>query len=619
MSGYIFTILFAGVIFLAMIINLALKKEFTARITGLCILVAALGGLFIYGYGFSLSTDHQPLAVLRCVMAVCGMFTGKNDFSAVKDTPLFSTLTAQFFFWLIHMMAQYATASAVIATLGARVLRRMRLWLACFGNTALIYGVNDDSVAFGRQLAEKGDNVVFADEKSADSLAGTISSYSGVVINEKNAISPDKRFLSSLGIRGNSQKYTFYALNKTYSKNIQFAMALRDALQEKGIQPHQTSITLLGDEEVHAAALQSYGDKYGFGNVTVLDPSTMAARLLVQKFPPCDFIDFDENALARENFDCAVIGFGKIGQAVMKQLVMNGQFEGSKFRMGIFAPDRHNVTGYMSMCNSALLDNYDIKFYTYDGRSQNMFQYLKENKDTLKYIVISAGETTLNNEIGTEIARFLARAGSKAQVYLCEYSGVTCLTENLVTPKKWPVYTTELLCTNKLDSMAMGLNHYYSNNDKSAEENWNNCDYFSRMSSRASADFIPSMVKLAGRTLETAPQDWNLTPQQLENMAKTEHLRWCAFHYIMGYEPMPMETYLERINQYLAEKEEKGYSNLRFGKDNVTHQHICLVPWDELDRLSEIEIRLAGKNQNYKAADVNNVLAIPKLIASADS
>ena len=614
MTSYVYTIIIAGIIFLAMIINLALKKEYTARITGVCILVAAIGGLVVYGYGFSVSIDHMPLAVLRSIMAVCGMFTGKNDFSAVKDIPILATSTAQFFFWLIHMMAQYATASAVIATLGARVLHRMRLWLACFGNTALIYGVNEDSVAFGKQLAAQGDNVVFVDDKQPDSLAAVISGYNGVVISEKNAPSPDKRFLSSLGIRGAKRKYAFYALNKNYSKNMQYALMLKDALESKGINAHQTAITMLGDEEAYASVLRSYGDRYGFGNVTVLDPAAMSARLLMQKFPPCNHIAFKEDAAATENFQCAVIGFGKMGQAVMKQLVMNGQFEGSDFRMDIFAPDRENVTGYMSICNRALLENYDINFYTYDGRSQNMFRYLKENKENLKYIVICAGETALNNEIGAEITRFLTRTGAGAQVYLCEYSGVTCLTENLVTPEKWPVYTTELLCTNKQDQMAMSINHYYSANDSTIEENWNNCDYFSRMSSRASADFIPSMLKTVGKDMESAGE-WGITSVQLENMAKTEHLRWCAFHYAMGYEPMPMDVYMERIRQRLDEKQQYGYSSLRFGKDSITRQHICLVDWDELDNLSQIEKEMVGNNQDYKQKDRNNVLAIPQLIA----
>ena len=78
---------------------------------------------------------------------------------------------------------------------------------------------------------------------------------------------------------------------------------------------------------------------------------------------------------------------------------------------------------------------------------------------------------------------------------------------------------------------------------------------------------------------------------------------------------MPMDVYMERIRQHLDEKQQYGYSLLRFGKDSIIRQHICLVDWDELDNLSQIEKEMVGNNQDYKQKDRNNVLAIPQLIA----
>ena len=60
-------------------------------------------------------------------------------------------------------MAQYATASTVIATIGARVLRRIRLWTACCGKLVVIYGINEDSY---ETIAEaiKNDNSFLKEE-----------------------------------------------------------------------------------------------------------------------------------------------------------------------------------------------------------------------------------------------------------------------------------------------------------------------------------------------------------------------------------------------------------------------------------------------------------------------
>ena len=228
-------IVFTGILFLGIIINLAMKKENSAKVTGVCIAVAGVSGLFIYGYGYGMAfADNLPLAVIRSLMAVWGMFVSKNDFSIISGTPLFSSQGAVLYFWLVHLMAQYATASAAIATIGARALRRLRLWLACFGNLSLIYGVNEDSVAFGRQLAETpGNNVVFVDEKVSSSLEGAINSFGGVTVGDKNALWPDKKFLRGLGIRGDRRKYDFYLLHKNEAKNVneEIAEGIRTQLE----------------------------------------------------------------------------------------------------------------------------------------------------------------------------------------------------------------------------------------------------------------------------------------------------------------------------------------------------------------------------------------------------
>ena len=608
-------IVFTGILFLGIIINLAMKKENSAKVTGVCIAVAGVSGLFIYGYGYGLAfADNLPLAVIRSLMAVWGMFVSKNDFSIISGTPLFSSQGAVLYFWLVHLMAQYATASAAIATIGARALRRLRLWLACFGNLSLIYGVNEDSVAFGRQLAETpGNNVVFVDEKVSSSLEGAINSFGGVTVGDKNALWPDKKFLRGLGIRGDRRKYDFYLLHKNEAKNVKYAFALKAALETNGIPATATNLVMLGSEETHTAPLQRLGDKYGFGNVSVFDAPGLVARLLIHHFPPAATMDFNDDCSAAENFESVIIGFGAVGQAVMKQLVMNGQFAGSDFSLAVFAPDFEKVSGYISATSHSIIDNYNVKFYDYDGRSRSMYDYILARKDDMNYIVICTGSEKTNNEIGGEITRYLTRIGSDAQVYLAGYSGITCLTEGQIPPKQHPVFTTDVLCTGKIDSVATQLNHRYCNNDNTPQQNWARCDWFSRMSSRASADFMPSMAVIAR---QNPAQQWALTDAQLENLGITEHLRWMAFHFVMGYEKMPAEVYDQREQQYISEKSLYGAGKIRVGKNTVARQHACLIPWEELDALSRRENAITGGNVDYKQSDKNNVLAIAQLYDS---
>jgi hypothetical protein len=65
----------------------------------------------------------------------------------------------------------------------------------------------------------------------------------------------------------------------------------------------------------------------------------------------------------------------------------------------------------------------------------------------------------------------------------------------------------------------------------------------------------------------------------LEDLAKAEHRRWNAFHYVNGW----------------TRKEKIAHGDQP--RDNKNKQHVCLVDWDELDRLSIIF------HQDYKEND----------------
>ncbi|MCM1027293.1 MAG: hypothetical protein NC432_12730 [Roseburia sp.] len=616
MGVSITVILFTAVGFLAMVVGLVASRKHAAQLTGAATVLAALGGFFTYGYGFSRQIEFMPLAVVRAVQASLGMFMGRNDFSAVSGTPIFSHPTAQVFFWLVHLFALYATASAALTTIGAGALRRLRLLLIYRGNLDIIYGVDGDSVSFGKKLVEQQGRraVVFVDHSAAPGLAGEISGMGAVLFTATTAVSPNLSFLRNVGMRPNRQ-LTLYAMQKDPARNLQYAETLLKALQEKEIPCERTSLVLFCAEETDAGVFQALNDSYGYGSVAAFDAAGLAARVLVREYPPCDAISFGPDGRAVQNFEALLVGFGQVGQAVLRQLVMNGQFEGSAFRLTVFAPDCSQVNGCLTNYSRELTAQYSIDFQPYDGRSREMYQYLFQHRSTLRYIVVCTGNERLNQEIADELTRYLGHLGAEAAVYQCSYQGVVRQSGAGRPAVRKGIYTPELLCTNALDRMAIALNQCYcEGNGRTASENWTSCDYFSRNSSRASADFIPALIRAAGRSAEQVlAGDWTLTEEQLENLSRTEHLRWCAFHYVMGFEPMSREIYAERCARYRAEKEEFGKSSLRIGKDMEAHRHACLIPWEELDALSEAENAVTGGNVDYKAMDRNNVLILPKV------
>lgn len=166
----------------------------------------------------------------------------------------------------------------------------------------------------------------------------------------------------------------------------------------------------------------------------------------------------------------------------------------------------------------------------------------------------------------------------------------------------------------------MSVNQFYhAGSEKTALENWMECDYFSRMSCRAAADFFPAVLRSAGMEEEhVLEQGFRPEGELLETLGRMEHLRWCAFHHCMGYTVMDSEEYDRRADEYRAQMARGEKPTIRIGKNTVARTHACLIPWEELDALSERENAITGGKVNYKYLDMQNVLAIEPILRSCD-
>ena len=129
------------------------------------------------------------------------------------------------------------------------------------------------------------------------------------------------------------------------------------------------------------------------------------------------------------------------------------------------------------------------------------------------------------------------------------------------------------------------------------------------MSCRASADYLKSLLTGLGLVDKDSIDD-----ETMENLGITEHLRWCAFHYCMGFAPMTDTEFDSRVREYQHQLAQYGSASIRISKNMAQRTHACLVSWDELDTLSRKENAITGKNQDYKDLDRANVRAIPKML-----
>ena len=616
MESYLLTLALGSAFFCAVVVLLTVNPKFAARAATVVCITAAVLGLLMYGYGYVSISDNPLLAVFRAVFAVCRMFVGESDFGDIETAALFESRAVTLVFWGCHLLAFYATASAAISVIGGEALKKLRLRLGKCENVSIIYGLHADSVEFGKKLDEtKKSCIVFVDGNPDGSLSFAIQEAGLLLRSDSKAAEGTVPFLRSIGACRKKRSITLYALSRDTADNVRYARTLLASLQSCGIQPNRTTLVIHAREDLPAAGFQYSGENYGFGFVTVFQEYGLVARLLIQHYPPCDYVSFDEKGLSTGDFHMVMIGFGRIGQTVLRQLIMNGQFAGGKFRAAVFAPDCQTASGFFARQFSSIFDHFDITLYPHDGRSTQLYDYLARNRD-IRYVVINTDSEKHNMELAEEISIALEQLGNPAPVLQCSYQGIRMQRGDSSETVLNQVYSPQVLSTHTLDSMAMIVNqHYQGQSSQGALRDWMGCDYFSRMSCRAFADFIRAYLRAAGRTEEEAlAGNWDFSPEVWENLSIMEHQRWCAFHYCMGFSPMTEEEYSSRAAQYLEQVKIPGVKPLRIGKNMDSRTHACLIDWEELDVLSARESAITGKPLDYKQMDTENVRIIPQLL-----
>lgn len=555
-----------------------------------------------------------PYVIMRAVIDVGMMFYGRVNtdvfysLSEAKE-PLFVLL-----FWMIHIVAFYTTASALLIRFGNDLLRWIRIMTSKISDVNIVFGVNPESLTFGRNIAErKGEILVYVDSVINENFEGVILDLGGLTYIDKEALKASPKFLRVIRIKPGKTKLRLYALSNEYDRNLQYAQMMLESLKSMNISPEQTSLMLLGTDEAKGMVFQSGAEQYGYGSVVSFDDNEVSARILIHEYPPCNAINFGEDGRAIEDMNVLIVGFGRIGHEVLRKVIANAQFEGSNFHATVYEPNLDNIAGFFRSQYQTMFANYDIGFEPYGGRCSSIFQFLNDNASKLKYIVICMEDKDVARDIAVHMADRLQAMGYSQNVYTCDTKSIRCYSPNTKDCATHWIYDSEILYSGELDKYAVELNHRYTGG-ASAAEDWRQCGYFDRMSSRASVDYLIPLIRRL-----THNKTAELTPEQMENLAKSEHMRWCAFHYTFGFDVMDKEEFIRRTKARLDEIREHGSSKIRPTKDTKQQLHVCLVDWDELDEISSIENSLTSGNRNYKDSDRGNVQTVLEIMQAEDS
>lgn len=602
-------ILIAAAVFLALIIWFTVDTEHVKKWTGIAFLVAIGGGLVIYGnIDAAQFSELPPIAVLRTVVHVSRMFGNAGDsahdsFVKVVGQNIFTSC----FYWVVHFFAYYSVISALILVIGKDILRSFRTWLLRFRDVEIIYGIDDNTLRLGEELTkDRRISLIFVGGGNVQD--SYINRTGALVYADPDAMQPTDKFIKRLALKGGSRKIRVSALSRDDEKNYSYALKMMRCLERADVQPANTELVMFARAAFIGNELQALGEKYGYGTVKAFEQTELTARLLMWKYPMSEVMTFDDKARAGKDIDILMVGFGSIGQELLRKIVPVAQFEGSSLHVHIFDSAYEKINGFFTSRYPGLMDNYDIEIEAVDARSRRFADYLKEKADRLSLITVAVGKENLGQEITYGIIDILSDCGVELPVY-------QCYDDKIVRNKKreecvtTSVFDKEIMYGRSLDALSKEINHYYCG-EGDPEEQWKSCDYFSRMSCCASADYLSGLIKRLGLSKVSAD---SIKGELLENLARCEHLRWMGFHYAMGYLPMTAKERDNRAELY------KTDTSVNIFKDVTKRRHACLIPWEEIDALSEFETAITGTKRDYKQVDRDNVKAVCGIIGRTDN
>ena len=583
--------------------------------------------------GIDIKTHGRNDAFLRVIATMLGLdldsFISREARERKRKAAIFATVTAAVMIIsavIIWLNIDSAVLGGLVIT-AATLYTVMRVLLiysddlqqkksimklkASDANIDFVFGVNSDSLVLGRNLADiKGNMQVYIDSIISKDHKESIHNFGGIVYLDSNALHASPSFLQSINVQKKKRRVRLFALSDDYDKNLQYAKMMLESLERLQIPPEQTELVLRGTDEWQGMYFQAGESSYGYGNVLSFNEYDMSARLLVHEYPLCNAINFDENGRAVEDVEVLLVGFGLIGQEILRKLIAAGQFEGSRFHATIYDPeDRHRtdterlrnrITMSQYYPGMFAISDYEITFEAFKYGNE-VVRFLRKNASRIKYIVICLEDKKIARDIAINTVNNLQAMGYPQNVYTCDSKGVRCYSKDVQECRMHWLYDSELLYSGEIDRYAIELNSRYGGD-------WKQLSYFHRMSARASVDYLIPLIRRIMTTTNT------LTTEQRENLAKSEHLRWCAFHYTLGYEAMEIEEFIERTKDRLTEIQESGYSSIRTVSNTKTKKHVCLVSWDELDEIAHIENSITHGHRDFKENDRDNIDVIMGLI-----
>lgn len=616
--------LIASIVAFVLSVSLACLKPIRQRTGGtlLTLLVGAMTAIAIISFPVYQADEYAPFDLFWTLYHTIKAMGGDYNyevFNAAFTGKTFGDVYTVF----LHLLAPVLTG-AILLSLLSGLVAFFRIRLFRFGREIFLFSeLNQKSYAMAESLTTPSNKalIIFCNTAPKDkgkNLREMVDFHNWIFV-EDNELSLF-RWLRKKDI-------SFFEISNDDSRNLTNTMEIAERI--KALKFHDTFkiilSTILPEGNILINSLHTYGL-----DITLINEDQTSVYNLLSNHPL-----YRKDAAGFAPIESVlIVGGGKIGRTAFQVICWCGLFPGKKINITIIDKDINTIKETLSYeCPELVNGKYPVQFYQAEAGTASFERVLKEHCAEIPYIIVTLG----NDDINIQTAIFLREhylresrsltAAPQIFVRVTDHSRSLVLKKQAeVTPKlsyalipfgsNTEVFSAQLLSTADFEQIAEKIHTYFEMEQQRENPSYKPTSYhsireFLKQSNKAAALHIQYKLWYLGLELEKLPKNAKPETQEkafetgeecyknavqqcgIEKLAEWEHERWMAFEFSYGYRPLDLER----------------ASAAGIHKNDTAKLHCCLVPYKELEKVSE-----AFQPRDFFRPDRDMIENIPAII-----
>ena len=297
-----------------------------------------------------------------------------------------------------------------------------------------------------------------------------------------------------------------------------------------------------------------------------------------------------------------IVGCGKVGLEFFKAILWCSQMIGYKLDIKVIDIKAKEIFDKLLFsCPEINKNNYNFEFI-----EKNIYSKLEDLPlNNINYIIVSLGDDSKNIECSLNLKRYYERNNQNPFIGLVirndakrkQVFDLRSEKESKATYDLYPfgsmeeLYGSHTILNEKIEELAKKIHLHYNKDDVNFKE-YNKLEY-NKKSSRANALHLKYKIySVLGRDGNCQEVLEKLKDKKvLDSLAEAEHNRWMAYSRCEGYQVATLSD----IKKY----KDKTKSHI----NHLAKLHPCLIPFDELDKLSDDVNKLLNTNKDFRKSD----------------